>query len=67
MPVAGAVDYVAGDGTVDDARAAAGYVENQGDGWTYTVDYLERFLEQYRAGTVASRRRPEDCMAPIWR
>jgi maltose alpha-D-glucosyltransferase/alpha-amylase len=26
-------------------------VENQGDGWTYTLDYLDRFLEQCRTGT----------------
>src|SRR5688572_28179918 len=24
------------------------YVSNQGDGWTYTLNYLERFLEQWR-------------------
>src|SRR5690606_23132944 len=25
-----------------------GYVENQGDGWSYTQDYLQRFLEVWR-------------------
>jgi maltose alpha-D-glucosyltransferase/alpha-amylase len=25
-----------------------GYVANQGDGWTYSLDYLRRHLEQYR-------------------
>ncbi len=25
-----------------------GYVENQGDGWSYTLDYLERYLDSCR-------------------
>ena len=27
------------------------HVQNQGDGWTYTRDYLERYLEQRRSST----------------
>jgi maltose alpha-D-glucosyltransferase/alpha-amylase len=26
-----------------------GYVENQGDGWTYTLEYLNRFLEEHQS------------------
>ena len=45
VPLAGAVEYVARDGSVMTLAVLQGYVENQGDGWRYTLDYLERFLE----------------------
>jgi len=52
VPVAGAVEYH------DPARGVAtlailqGYVENQGDGWSFTLNYLERYLEGRRSGTM---------------
>jgi len=46
VPLAGTVDYLAANGSVATLAVLHGYVENQGDGWTYTVEYLERFLEQ---------------------
>ncbi|BAU48059.1 alpha-amylase [Sulfurifustis variabilis] len=51
VPLAGSVEYQAADGTVMTLALLQGYVENQGDGWNYTLDYLERFLEQCRTGT----------------
>jgi maltose alpha-D-glucosyltransferase/alpha-amylase len=47
VPAAGAVEYVAKDGTSTTLALLQGYVENQGDAWTYTVDYLKRFFDQY--------------------
>jgi len=49
VPVAGAVEYTAADGTQMTLALLQAYVPNQGDGWSHTVEYLERFLEQQRA------------------
>ena len=32
-----------------------GYVANQGDGWTYSLEYLQRHLEQYRTTPAGDR------------
>jgi maltose alpha-D-glucosyltransferase/alpha-amylase len=48
VPVAGAIEYRAADETLMTLGLLQAYVANQGDGWTYTLDYLERFLEQHR-------------------
>jgi maltose alpha-D-glucosyltransferase/alpha-amylase len=50
VPVAGAVEYESGDGTRYTLALLQAYVSNQGDGWSHVVDYLERFLEERRAG-----------------
>ncbi|MFN4087729.1 MAG: maltose alpha-D-glucosyltransferase [Alphaproteobacteria bacterium] len=42
----GAVEHVGGDGTATALAVLQGFLYNQGDGWTYTVDYLVRFLEE---------------------
>lgn len=47
-PLAGALEYVAGEGARMTLALLQGYVPNQGDGWTHTLDYLKRFLEQWR-------------------
>jgi maltose alpha-D-glucosyltransferase/alpha-amylase len=49
--VAGALEYVAKDGASMTLALLQGYVSNQGDGWNYTVAYLERFFESHRAAT----------------
>jgi len=49
VPLAGAIEYTAADGTSMTLALLQGYVENQGDGWSYTLDYLERFLDANRA------------------
>ncbi len=46
VPVAGTIDYVASDGSVMTLALLQGFVDNQGDGWTTTQNYLERFLEE---------------------
>lgn len=47
-PLAGAVEYQAGDGSCMTLALLQGYVGNQGDCWSYTLNYLDRFLEECR-------------------
>lgn len=45
-PLAGTIEYrEKHDGPAATLALVQAYVPNQGDGWTYTVDYLERFFE----------------------
>jgi maltose alpha-D-glucosyltransferase/alpha-amylase len=45
VPVAGSVDYVADDGRTATLALVQGYVLNQGNGWDFTLNYLDRFFE----------------------
>jgi maltose alpha-D-glucosyltransferase/alpha-amylase len=49
VPVAGAVEYTSGSGEPRSEPITLAllqaYLPNQGDGWSYTLEYLERFLE----------------------
>ena len=49
VPVAGAMEYVAADGTPTSLALLQGHVANQGDGWSYTADYLQRTFESHLA------------------
>lgn len=42
VPVAGALEFVAADHSVMALALLQAYVSNQGDGWTYTLEYLDR-------------------------
>jgi maltose alpha-D-glucosyltransferase/alpha-amylase len=44
--VAGALEYVGNDGSTSTLCLLQAHLANEGDGWDYTVDYLERFLEE---------------------
>jgi len=44
VPVLGALEYIAADGRTMTLAMVQSYVANQGDGWDYTMGYLERFL-----------------------
>jgi len=44
VPVLGALEYIASDGRTMTLAMVQRYVSNQGDGWDYTLGYLERFL-----------------------
>ncbi|HJS89628.1 MAG TPA: maltose alpha-D-glucosyltransferase [Steroidobacteraceae bacterium] len=50
VPVAGAAEYTDRDAVGYTVALLQAYVPNQGDGWSYTVDYLVRFLEDRRSG-----------------
>jgi maltose alpha-D-glucosyltransferase/alpha-amylase len=54
VPVAGFVEHIDAEGTATALALLQGYVANQGDGWTYTVDYLQRFLENSLSAPVAT-------------
>ena len=45
VPVAGSVEYVAEDGRTATLALVQKYVYNQGSGWDYTLNYLDRFFE----------------------
>jgi len=45
VPVAGSVEYVADDGRTATLALVQGYVLNQGNGWDFTLNYLDRFFE----------------------
>jgi maltose alpha-D-glucosyltransferase / alpha-amylase len=51
VPVAGALEYVGPDDAVATLALLQGFVRNQGDLWTYTANYLARFIEDRRTGT----------------
>ncbi|MBV8032937.1 MAG: maltose alpha-D-glucosyltransferase [Betaproteobacteria bacterium] len=55
VPLLGAVEYVSSNEKDNKATLALlqGYVPNQGDGWTYALNYLERFLEDHRSAANA--------------
>ncbi len=57
VPVAGALEYAAADGTPMTLGLLQAYVANEGDGWAYTIDYLERYLDGRRTATEPP---PED-------
>lgn len=48
VPIAGALEYTAANGVVVSLALVQAFVANQGDGWSYTLAYLERFLEPLR-------------------
>ncbi|HMH28994.1 MAG TPA: maltose alpha-D-glucosyltransferase [Steroidobacteraceae bacterium] len=52
-PLAGVLEYVANDGQTRLLALLQAYVANQGDGWTYSLEYLRRHLEQYRTTPVS--------------
>jgi len=47
-PLAGVLEYAGNDGTSRLLVLLQAYVANQGDGWTYSLDYLRRHLETLR-------------------
>ncbi len=55
VPVAGALEYVAADGERVTLALLQPFVENQGNLWEYSLDYLERYL-----GAVATQPGPAD-------
>ncbi|MBK7325922.1 MAG: maltose alpha-D-glucosyltransferase [Propionivibrio sp.] len=45
-PVAGSVEFQRADGQAMTLALLQGFTENQGDSWSFAVDYLERFLSE---------------------
>jgi len=44
-PLAGAIEYEGPDGETITLGLLQGFVESQGDGWSYVLNYLDRYLE----------------------
>jgi maltose alpha-D-glucosyltransferase / alpha-amylase len=47
-PLAGVLEYIGNDGETRLLAMLQGYIANQGDGWTHSLEYVQRHLEQYR-------------------
>jgi maltose alpha-D-glucosyltransferase/alpha-amylase len=47
-PLAGVLEYIGNDGQTKLLAMLQAYVANQGDGWTYALEYLRRYLETHR-------------------
>jgi maltose alpha-D-glucosyltransferase/alpha-amylase len=47
-PLAGTLQYVGADGKTRLLGLLQAYIANQGDGWTYSLEYLRRHLEVHR-------------------
>ena len=54
VPVAGGIYFEHHDGKLMTLALLQGFVENQGDAWHYTLDYLERFLSPTAGDSVPS-------------
>jgi maltose alpha-D-glucosyltransferase/alpha-amylase len=48
VPLAGVVEHVESDGQRTTLALLQAYVSNQGDAWTYTLEYVARFLDTQR-------------------
>jgi len=46
VPLAGTLEYRCAEGIVYTLALLQAYVSNQGDGWSFTLSYLERYLDQ---------------------
>ena len=44
-PIAGAIEYTGSDGETTTLGLLQGFAENQGNGWSYVIDYLGRYLD----------------------
>jgi len=55
VPLAGAIEYVPQGAEPSTIALLQGYMANQGDGWGYTLAYLERVLEAPPAEGIDSR------------
>jgi len=59
-PTLGSLEAVAGDGTRTALAVIQGFVANQGNGWTYTLDFLRRELGEMRLGVEGALVTPEE-------
>ncbi len=46
-PLLGAIELLDAEGTPTALACLHGFVRNQGDGWTFSLSYLERFLDEH--------------------
>jgi len=66
-PVAGYVEYRDADDVPTTLALLQGFVAHQGDGWSYTVDYLEWLLESQQTKAVSGDTRlPEEARQSLF-
>ena len=53
VPILGTLEYKSAEGATSTLALLEGYVENQGDAWTYTLDYLAHCLDRLRTSGPA--------------
>ena len=63
-PLAGALEYESEGSDPTTLVLLQGFVANQGDAWSYTLDYLKRFLDDCRQGVETVRAAGENPHAP---
>ena len=63
-PLFGELVRVDADGTPHTVALAQGFVRNQGDGWTWTLDYLARTVEEVALTTARPRAPPTSKRMP---
>jgi maltose alpha-D-glucosyltransferase/alpha-amylase len=51
VPLAGVMEHVESDGSRTTLAVLQAYVRNQGDAWTYTLEYVARFLDTHRGAS----------------
>ncbi len=54
-PLLGSIEHVASDGKPTAIAAVFAFIANQGNGWLWTVDHLDRVLEELRHTPEANR------------
>jgi maltose alpha-D-glucosyltransferase/alpha-amylase len=59
-PLLGTAEQQDADGTLYALAVLTGFVRNQGDGWTYTMGYLDRFFDEARLGEGTEMAQPCD-------
>jgi maltose alpha-D-glucosyltransferase / alpha-amylase len=47
-PLLGTAEQIAGNGTPRALAVLTGFVRNQGDGWVFTTEYLDRMFDEFR-------------------
>src|SRR6185436_4431615 len=64
-PVAGAFEYRDASGRATALGLLQAYVDNQGSGWNYTVEYLKRFLDSMLASGTLEGALTESAPPPL--
>jgi maltose alpha-D-glucosyltransferase/alpha-amylase len=59
-PLAGALEFKGRDGSAMTLALLQGFIPTQDDGWTYTINYLERFFEKILVAPQETRQNVTD-------
>ncbi|MCW5700693.1 MAG: putative maltokinase, partial [Rhodospirillales bacterium] len=59
-PLLGSIELVTSEGTRTALAVLHGFVRNQGDGWTFTTDYLDRYMSEVEVTPVGEEEETEE-------